>query len=275
MSIIFSVTNQKGGVGKTTSVMNIGAYLAVKGNKVLLVDIDPQSNLTSGMGIKNDGKIITSYELILGKESIENAIIPGRIEGLNIVPSSIDLAGAEIELVNIISRETVLKKMLDEISKNYDYVLIDCPPSLGLLTINGLVASNKVLIPVQSEYFALEGLGQLLNTINLVKENLNSDLDIGGVILTMFDSRTNLSKDVSNEIKSHFTDKIFNSVIPRSVRLSEAPSYGLSIYEYAPQSAGAFAYESLTMEIMKRFDSSWSKLKRPVLNKDVESQSNL
>jgi chromosome partitioning protein len=208
--LIFSVTNQKGGVGKTTTVMNIGVYLASKGNKVLLVDIDPQSNLSSGLGIiSSENKLPSVYDFLVNKTDIEKIVTTTRIENLDIVPSSIELAGAEIELVNAISRENVLKRGLDKITHNYDYILIDCPPSLGLLTINGLVSSHKILIPVQTEYFALEGLGQLVNTIKLVKNNLNPNLEIGGVILTMVDTRTNLSKDVATEIKNYFDDKVF------------------------------------------------------------------
>lgn len=270
--MILAVTNQKGGVGKTTTVLNIGVYLAVKGKKVLLVDIDPQSNLTSGLGLQ-EGSIAdetkteverkTIYDVLINKVDPKEIIKETRIPNLNVLPSGIELAGAEVEMVNAMSRENILKKALSSIEKNYDFVLIDCPPSLGLLTINGLVSADGILIPVQSEYFALEGLGQLMNTVKLIKNNLNFDLEIGGVILTMYDNRTNLSRDVTHEIRKFFTSKVFETVIPRNIKLSEAPSRGLSIYEYAPSSSGAQAYDKLTDEIIRRFDSD--TLVRPKL----------
>lgn len=272
--MIFAVTNQKGGVGKTTTVLNLGVFLAIKGKKVLLIDIDPQSNLSSGLGIAhqpndidelNNKSYKTIYDLLVNKESVANVLKETRIENLHIIPSGIELAGAEVELVGALSRENILKKALEPVKGEYDYILIDCPPSLGLLTINSLVSADKVLIPVQSEYFALEGLGQLVNTITLIKGSLNPSMDIGGVILTMFDNRTNLSKDVATEIEKYFNTKLFKSVIPRNIRLSEAPSHGLSIYEYARASAGGLAYENLTDEIIARFDVA---MKRPNLVKN-------
>lgn len=270
--MILAITNQKGGVGKTTTVLNTGVYLASKGKKVLLVDIDPQSNLTSGLGMKSSvtdengqPNAKTIYDVLVNKESVSKVILQTRIENLHIVPSVIELAGAEVELVSSMSRENILKKALEPVAKDYDFVLIDCPPSLGLLTINGLVAANNVIIPVQSEYFALEGLGQLINTIRLIRTNLNSTMDIGGVVLTMYDPRTNLSKDVTKEIKEHFGTKVFDSVIPRNVKLSEAPSHGLSIFEYEPSSTGGLAYEKLAEEIIRRFDRN--TLVRPNLLK--------
>ncbi len=252
--MIFSVTNQKGGVGKTTTVINIGAYLAKNDKKVLVVDLDPQSNLTSGLGIKNEYKEFrTVYEMLLGDAEVEEVVKPTRIPNLDILPSTIELAGAEIELVSALSRESILKKHLSKISDKYDFILIDSPPSLGLLTINSLVAAGNVLIPVQSEYFALEGLGQLLNTVKLIKGSLNQSLDIGGVILTMYDTRTNLSKDVTAEIKEFFGDKVFKTIVPRSIKLSEAPSHGLTIMEYSPFSPGALAYENLVDEIINKY----------------------
>lgn len=253
--MVIAFTNQKGGVGKTTSVLNSGVFLANKGKKVLLIDIDPQANLTSGLGIqkREEGDdLLSIYDVMINQRDINDAIIESRIKNLHIVPSSIELAGAEVEMVSSMSRENILQRSIEPIRQNYDYILIDCPPSLGLLTINSQVASDKIIIPVQAEYYALEGLGQLMNTIHLVKNNLNSNLEIGGVVLTMFDSRTNLSKDIALELKNHFGDKLFDTIVPRNIRLSEAPSHGLSISEYEPESTGASAYDRLTDEIIER-----------------------
>lgn len=247
--MILSFINQKGGVGKTTSALNIGVYLAKQGKKVLLVDIDPQANLTSGLGLDKEAEKKTVYELLTGRAEAPNTFYSTNLENLYIVPSSIDLAGAEIELVGTMSRETILKKQLEQIQKQFDVVIIDCPPSLGILTINALTASNYAIIPVQCEYFALEGLGQLINTINLIKKNLNPELSIGGVVLTMYDSRTNLSKEVVEEVQRVFKSKVFETVVPRNVRLSEAPSHGKPIEVYAPKSSGATAYQKLAAEI--------------------------
>lgn len=265
--MIIAITNQKGGVGKTTTVLNIGVYLALKGKRILLVDTDPQANLSSGLGAKEDAKK-SVYDYLINKTPIQEVIIKTRIKNLDIIPSAVELAGAEVEMVNALSREGILKRGLDQVHKNYDFVLIDCPPSLGLLTINGLVAADKVMIPVQSEYFALEGLGQLLNTIKLIRTSLNQNMEIGGVIVTMYDNRTNLSKEVANEIEKHFQDKVFKTIVPRSIRLSEAPSRGLSIHEYAPGSAGAIAYEELAEEIIRRFKHGLDELVRPNLGKN-------
>ncbi len=252
--MIFSFTNQKGGVGKTTTAINLGAYCAIKGKKVCLVDLDPQANLTSGLGLKNTKqKQETIYEVLTGKVQPSEIIKKTKIPNLSLIPSGIELAGSEVELVNMVARETILKTALSSLKKQFDYVFIDCPPSLGLLTINALTASNAVLIPVQTEYYALEGLGQLLNTIKLVKLKLNSQLTIGGVILTMYDSRTNLSKEVKIEIEKIFGQKVFKTVVPRSIRLSEAPSHGKSIYEYEPNSKGSLAYEKIADELIERF----------------------
>lgn len=249
MILVFA--NQKGGVGKTTSTLNAGVYLAEKGKKVLLVDIDPQANLTSGIGMKIHDEHFTIYDLLTKNKKASESYYSTKIKNLYIIPSSIELAGAEIELVGTMSRETVLKKQLAGIQESFDFVLIDCPPSLGLLTINALTAADGVIIPVQCEYFALEGLGQLVKSIKLVRSNLNPTLNIAGVIMTMYDSRTNLSKDVVNEVQQFFKTKVFKTIIPRNVRLSEAPSHGKPISIYDPSSSGAKAYRKLAKEIME------------------------
>jgi chromosome partitioning protein len=256
--MIIATTNQKGGVGKTTTVINLGACIAAEGKQICVIDLDPQSNLTSGLGYTlnnidqeqlNKGSI---YHVLIGKKTIHEVTFQTRLNNLSLIPAGIELAGSEIELVNTVSRETILKDALKEIMHKYDYILIDCPPSLGLLTINALTASNEVLIPVQTEYFALEGLGQLLNTIKLIKSKLNQGLAIGGVVMTMQDARTNLSKQVVSEIQKVFGEKVYNTIIPRNVRLSEAPSHGKAILEYDPISAGALAYKSLAKEFLIR-----------------------
>ncbi|MBD3280663.1 AAA family ATPase [Candidatus Dojkabacteria bacterium] len=249
--MILAFTNQKGGVGKTTSALNTGVYLANMGKKVLLVDVDPQANLTSGIGHENTNQGSGTYELLTDKTSISKSFYSTKIPNLYIVPSSIDLAGAEVELVSAMNRERILANALDEIKDDFDYIMIDCPPSLGLLTLNALTAADGAIIPVQCEYFALEGLGQLINTIKLVKKNLNPALSIKGVILTMFDSRTNLSKEIVDEVKAFFKDKVFDTIVPRNVRLSEAPSHGDPISTYDPKSPGALAYQKLAKEIIE------------------------
>ncbi|MGB9808941.1 MAG: ParA family protein [Caldanaerobacter sp.] len=252
MGKVMAVANQKGGVGKTTTVINLGFALAMKNKKVLCVDIDPQSNMTSGFGVNPASLDHTTYTVLIEEENMESAILKLEEYGLDIVPSSIQLAGAEIELVPMISREYRLKKAIETVKDKYDYILIDCPPSLGLLTINGLTAADSVIIPIQCEYYALEGLTQLINTINLVKKGLNPSLEIEGVVLTMFNARTNLSIQVVDEVKKFFKDKVYRTIIPRNVRLGEAPSYGKPISLYDPSSKGAEAYEDLAEEVIER-----------------------
>lgn len=250
MGKIISVVNQKGGVGKTTTAVNLGAYLALLGRHVLLVDIDPQANATSGLGIDHKNLEHGVYEALVGEKTIFDVIKRTVQEGFKIAPATISLAGAGIEMVSMDEREYRLKNVLDEIKDEYDYIIIDGPPSLGLLTINSLVSADEVLIPVQSEYYALEGLGQLLNTINLVQSNLKPELGIMGAVITMFDKRNRLSDSVMKELYQYFPNKIFRTVIPRSVRLAEAPSYGRSILHYDRSSRGGKAYEKLAREIL-------------------------
>ncbi len=250
MGKVISVANQKGGVGKTTTTVNLSTMLAKKGKRVLLIDTDPQGNATSGLGITKELEL-SVYDVLVGDTEMIETLQESNIKNLTVCPSNISLAGAEVELVSMMSREQRLKTKLDEIKDNYDYILIDCPPSLGLVTLNAFTASDSVLIPVQCEYFALEGLGQLLNTVNLVKKHLNKNLEIEGALLTMYDARTNLSNQVVKEVKKYFENKVYKTVIPRNVRLSEAPSYGMPISLYDPKSKGAKAYEKFTKEIIK------------------------
>lgn len=251
LGIIYTIVNQKGGVGKTTTAINLGAYLAKLGQRVLIIDIDPQSNATSSLGADKNAINSGTYDVLIGSQPILSQILYNPKFKMSLLPSSPALAGGEIEFVGLEDRESRLKQVLEPIRTRYDYILVDCPPSLGLLTLNGLVAANNgLLIPVQCEYLALEGLGQLLQTINRVKASLFEDLEIRGVILTMFDSRTNLSADVLNEVRRFFGSKVFQAVVPRSVRLAEAPSYGMPISVFSPDSSGAQAYKDLAQEIL-------------------------
>ena len=253
MGKAIAIFNQKGGVGKTTTNINLGACLALKGKKVLILDIDPQGNTTSGVGITKNILDYTVYDLLIRDDfDARDAIIPTSIEGLDIIPASVDLAGAEIELVQVEGREKRLRRAIDSLRNDYDFIFIDCPPSLGLLTINSLTAVESVLIPIQCEFYALEGVSQLVNTIELVRNNLNEDLVIEGVILSMFDGRTNLSVQVVQEVKRYFGDKVYSTVIPRNVRLAEAPSYGMPIIKYDPKSKGALAYEDFAEEFLEK-----------------------
>ena len=252
MTKVYTLVNQKGGVGKTTTTINLGAYLAQLGQRVLVVDLDPQANATSCLGVDKLGVSGGTYEALLGEKNVASYVLLNERLKLSLLPSSPSLAGAEVELVDELAREMRLRKAIAPLALKYDYVLIDCPPSLGLLTVNGLMAAiDGVIVPVQCEYLALEGLGQLTRTIERVRSLLFPDLIVRGVVLTMFDSRTNLSTDVVAEVKKHFPEQVFKSVIPRSIRLAEAPSYGLPISAYAPTSVGAVAYEALAKELLK------------------------
>ncbi len=252
MGKIISFSNQKGGVGKTTTCVNLAAYLAKAGKKVLLIDLDPQGNATTGLGFAKSTLKKSVYNVLIDEEEAKDNVLPTEIDGLDILPANIDLAGAEVELVYKKAREKMLSGALNKVREKYDYLLIDCPPSLGLLTINALAAADSVIIPIQSEYYALEGLSQLMNSISLVRLHLNKRLKVEGVVLTMFDGRSLISKQIAAEIKKYFTKKLYEIVIPRNVRLSEAPSHGKPIMLHDPKCMGARAYSALTEEFLKR-----------------------
>ncbi len=253
MAKAIAIFNQKGGVGKTTTNINLGASLAMLGKKVLIVDIDPQGNTTSGIGVSKRALSDTVYELLIQDDyDTRKAILKTGVKGLDVIPANVDLAGAEIELVAIEGRETRLKEAIDKVRDRYDFIFIDCPPSLGLLTINSLTAVDSVLIPIQCEFYALEGVSQLMSTIELVKKSLNHKLEVEGVVLSMFDGRTNLAIQVVQEVKKYFGSRVYSTVIPRNIRLAEAPSFGMAITEYDPRSKGAKAYRAFAEEFLKR-----------------------
>lgn len=258
MARIIAVSNQKGGVGKTTTSVNLSACLADAGKRVLLIDIDPQGNATSGLGQSKKGRH-SVYEVLIGEVNIKEAIVETGYGALDLLPSTISLAGAEIELVDIERREQLLKRALEPLRDEYDYIMMDCPPSLGLLTLNALTASDSVLVPIQCEYYALEGVGQLMSTLNLVRKRMNPGLEVEGVVLTMLDGRTNLGLQVVQEVKKYFKDRVFTTIIPRNVRLSEAPSHGLPIHLYDAKCQGALAYKELAAELIgeKSAEDDW------------------
>ena len=251
MGRIIAIANQKGGVGKTTTSINLSSCLADLGKKVLLVDIDPQGNATSGVGIIKQNLENTVYELFLDECTISECLTKSVVDNLNVLPSNVNLSGAEIDLIGVENREYILKNVLDQIKDLYDYIIIDCPPSLNILTVNAMTAADSVIVPIQCEYYALEGLSQLIHTINLIQDRPNNDLEIDGIVFTMYDSRTNLSSDVVENVKSNVHINIYDTVIPRNVRLAEAPSFGLPIHMYDGKSAGAVAYKNLAKEIIK------------------------
>lgn len=257
MGRIIAVANQKGGVGKTTTTINLSACLAEQGQKLLVIDVDPQGNTTSGLGIDKNNTENTVYELMLGEASINDCIYKSVMDDLDVIPSNVNLAGAEIDLIDIDDREYILKKIVDSLKEKYDFILLDCPPSLSMLTVNAMTAANTVLVPIQCEYYALEGLSQLIRTINLVKQKLNPELEIEGVVFTMYDARTNLSLQVVENVKANLKQTVYKTIIPRNIRLAEAPSHGLPINLYDTKSAGAESYRLLADEVIHRGEDEW------------------
>jgi chromosome partitioning protein len=256
MTRIYAFANQKGGVGKTTTAINLGAYLAAVGKKLLLIDVDPQANATSSLGVDKDRLPVSIYEALIQQVPLSQVVMPMDEVGLELVPSSPSLAGATVEIARLPERTHLLRKALATLDRRYDYIFIDAPPSLGILTVNALTATEGVVIPVQCEYLSLEGLGQLVHTINLVRNQLNPRLKIAGLVMTMYDVRTKISQQVVDEVRKYFPNKVFSTIIPRNVRLSEAPSYGETILSYAPRSSGALAYQALATEFLRRVDQT-------------------
>lgn len=252
MGRIIAIANQKGGVGKTTTAINLSACLAEKGKKVLSIDMDPQGNMTSGLGVDKNNVEKTVYDLIIGEGQIEEIICKDVLENLDVLPTNIDLSAAEIELIGIENKEYIIKNEVEKVKDNYDFIIIDCPPSLSMLTINAMTTADSVLVPIQCEYYALEGLSQLIHTIELVKERLNSNLEIEGVVFTMYDARTNLSLQVVENVKDNLNQNIYKTIIPRNIRLAEAPSYGMPINQYDPKSSGAESYRLLADEVIEK-----------------------
>lgn len=257
MGRVIAVANQKGGVGKSTTAINLSACLAEKGKKVLAIDIDPQGNTTSGLGVDKNNVENTLYELLLGEAETKDTIVKDVVENVDLIPSNVNLSGAEIELIGVDEKEYIMKKIIDKVRRKYDYIIMDCPPSLNMLTINALTAANSVLVPIQCEYYALEGLSQLIHTIELVKERLNKKLVMEGVVFTMYDARTNLSLQVVENVKDNLQQNIYKTIIPRNVRLAEAPSHGLPINLYDTRSAGAESYRMLAQEVLHKGEEEW------------------